>query len=185
MKKDQVINIDRTKCRVLIGELELQRKIKLLARRIKIDYASSDPPILLIVMNGGMNFGNDLSHYLGEFNFLHFVDSIKVKRYDANKATESVNMIGYPSMDLTGRNVIVVEDVLDEGITIEYLNKYLLSLKPKSLEYSILVLKDKYTPSFNIKYYILKNVAGMKWLIGYGMDDNGLFRWLRFICYKM
>ena len=182
----EIIEIEGVKYGTLLSEKRLKAKIKNIAKKIFTDYQSDLPPVLLIVTNGGMYFGIYLSMMLQDIGFSCPIDTVRIKRYAGDEqATNEVKITSYPTISLLDRDVIVIEDIVDEGITLSFLNEYLKMQKAKSIEYCVLaVKKDHKKLDFKIKYSILNNL-GPEWLVGFGMDANFLFRGLRAIYSKL
>ncbi len=186
---EKIIKIGEHNFREILSPEVLESKIKEIAKRISVDYADSDSLVLLVVTNGGMYFGTALSMALQDLGFSHYVDTVRIKRYSGDKqATTEVKISSKPSLKLEGKDVIVIEDLIDEGLTMNFLDNYLKTtegMKPKSIEYCVLVeKKDHVKLSFEIKYFILDQ-AGPEWLVGFGMDSNFGYRGLRGIYAKI
>lgn len=187
MKKEpEIIEIEGAKYKALLNPGQLQAKIKKIAKKISIDYRGYLPPVLLVVTNGGMYFGICLSMALQDIGFTCPLDTVRIKRYVGDEqATDEVKISSYPTIPLLNRDVIVIEDIVDEGITLAFLHEYLKIQKAKSIEYCVLVVKkDHKKLDFKIKYSILNNM-GPEWLVGFGMDSNLLYRGLRGIYSKL
>ncbi len=186
IKKENIIKIGGFDYTILLSPSELQLKIKKIAKKISIDYCDSLPPVLLVVTNGGMYFGTSLSMVLQDLGFSHSIDTVRIKRYIGDaQALSDVKITSEPTIDLSNRAIIVIEDIVDEGITLEFLNEYLKNKNVKSIEYCVLVVKKAHKIlDFDIKYWILNNV-GPEWLIGFGMDSDFMYRGLRGIYIKL
>ena len=185
-KKNDVVKIGDFNYKLLLSSKALQLSIKKIALKISSDYKGSNPPVLLVVTNGGMYFGTSLSMALQDINFSHSVDTVRIKRYTGDGQTSTkVKISSEPSINLLGKDVIVIEDLIDEGITMVFLNDYLINKNTKSIQYCVLVEKKAHNKlDFDIKYSIIRN-AGPEWLVGFGMDSNFHFRGLRGIYAKV
>ena len=186
--KQKNIKIDGHNFKEILSPRKIKIEIKKIAKRISVDYADSDSLVLLFVTNGGIYFGTELSMTLADLGVSHCVDTVRIKRYtsDGNSTTE-IKISSKPSLKLAGKDVIVIEDLIDEGLTMNFLDNYLKTTEdmiPNSIQYCVLVeKKDHVKLPFNIKYFILDN-AGSEWLVGFGMDSNFLYRGLRGIYAK-
>ncbi len=170
--------------KVIIDKFTLMMKIKNIANRIKNDYTDTDPPILLFVTNGGMYLGVDLSRFLTDLGFTHYIATIMLSRYKGDSQTGKIEMTQLTKV-ISNRHVIIIEDLIDRGATLNRLHQYLLEQNPLSIEYCVLVIKKEHEPlNFNVKYYILKE-SNLGWLVGYGMDTYEDLRGLEFICQKI
>lgn len=188
-KKEKIIKIGAYNFKEILNPKVIQQKINEIAQRISIDYAGSDSLVLLFVTNGGMYFGTSLSMALQDLGVLHGVDTVRIKRYSGDgDSTAEVKVKSNPSINLSGKDVIVIEDLIDEGLTMNFLDNYLKTtegMMPKSIEYCVLVEKKAHVKlSFDIKYSILDK-AGSEWLVGFGMDSNFGYRGLRGIYAKI
>jgi len=172
---------------ILFNEEMIAEKIKELAAIIKGDYATATkPPILLIVLTGGMVFGVDLIKELDRIGLVHHVDTVGLKRYGKDEHGGAVKILSEPHADLTGRDVIVVEDVIDHGITMNFLDDYLKnSNPPASITYCALGLKRNHAPlQFEVKYLGFNDLSPA-WIVGYGLDSEQAFRGLQDIWVKI
>jgi hypoxanthine phosphoribosyltransferase len=186
---EKILKIGGYNFKEILSPIVLESKIREIAKRISIDYLKSDSLVLLFVTNGGMYFGTALSMAIQDLGVPHYVDTVRIKRYTGDgKSTTEVKVSSKPSLNLLGKDVVVVEDLIDEGLTMNFLDNYLKTtegMKPKSIEYCVLVeKKDHVKLSFDIKYSILDK-AGPEWLVGFGMDSNFGYRGLRGIYAKM
>jgi len=188
-EKEKIIRIGDHNFKEILNPELVQSKIHEIAKRISVDFPNPNSLVLLIVTNGGMYFGTALSMALQDLGISVPVDTIRIKRYKGDgQATTEVKVSSKPSIKLTGKDVIVVEDLIDEGFTMNFLDNYLKTtdgMMPKSIEYCVLIeKKDHVKLSFNIKYFILDE-AGPEWLVSFGMDSNFGYRGLRGIYAKI
>src|SRR3972149_9442926 len=107
-----------------------QKKVAMLARKISRDY-DVKKPVLVGVLKGSFVFLSDLSRQL---SIPHEVDFLETESYGASTLTSGVvRLLKDLRKDITGRDVLLVEDIIDSGLTLNYLEKTLLTRKPKSL----------------------------------------------------
>ncbi len=172
--------------RILLDNDTIEKKVFSLAKKIQEYFANKEPPTLLILTNGGLYLGTILSQVLDEIGFLHYIDTICVSRYTGNGSVGRIKITSRPKRSVRGKDVIVVEDLIDEGITLNYLHKLLTKRNGvKSVSYFVLVVKEEHKPlSFEVNYSVLEQ-TGLGWLVGFGMDDNGLLRGLPFVAEKI
>ena len=142
------------------------------------DYAGKDP-VLIGVMNGSFMFMADLvralSHPTGQIKRHHEpmypdVDFIKVNSYDHTHSTGTVNMISGLSSSIENRHVIVVEDIVDTGLTVQYVKDYLFEKNPASVSGAALVVKHQH----EVAYSGVR--IGDEFVFGYGLDVSGQMR---------
>lgn len=158
-----------------LEEEELQKIVKEVALRIHEEY-KDEVPIFIGVLNGVIMFFSDLlKHYPGECE----IAFLQMSSYEGTQSTGIV----YKKMDLTkelqGRHIILVEDIVDTGNTIESLFKYFQSTqRPKSVKVASLLLKpDVYKKDFKIDF-VGKEIPN-KFVLGYGLDYDELGRNLK------
>ena len=168
------------KLKVLIDEKNIKNKIKELSDQISNDYKNQEI-VLVCILKGAVYFATDLSIEIKENPVV--LDFIKVSSY--GRGTETSGKLNFQldlSENIENRNVIIVEDIIDSGITLNYLYEYLNKKKPKSLR--ICTLLDK--PERRIKQVKVDYVGFKienKFVVGYGMDYDEKYRNLRYIGY--
>lgn len=164
--------------RVLLTESEIQNKTAELAKQIDADYADSDGLLLVGLFKGAVMFMADLARAVSVPVELEFMD---LSSYGA-KATSSgvVRVLKDLDTDITGRDVLVVEDVVDSGLTLTWLMKYLPTRGPKSVEVISMVRKPKAFDADVPVKYIGFDVPD-EFVVGYGMDFAERYRELPFI----
>jgi len=160
------LKIDQMDFEILISHRELDKKITELAARISRDYQGK-VPIFVGVLNGAIIFLSDL---IRKLTVECEIDFIKISSY-GNKRISSgaITMIKDFSADLHGRDILVVEDIVDSGLSIAYLKKRIESMKPASVKFvSLLVKKGCAVVPLNIDYvgFEIEN----KYVVGYGLD---------------
>lgn len=183
------ITINECEYKLKFTREQIWAMVELIAGRIAYDYDSKktgQPPLLLMVLTGGIFLGVDLSRALSAIGFETSVDTVGLKRFSQDEVGGIVQMISLPHAQLGGRDIIVIEDIIDQGLTMNFLHKYLLGLQmpPRSIEYCTLFLKTNHEPlDFEVKY--LGCEIDPEWLVGNGMDSNQLYRGLSGIYQKI
>lgn len=172
MKAEQRLKIDELEFEVLISEATVQQRIRELGEEISRDYEGKIP-IMVGVLNGGVLFLADLIRSL---SIDCEMDFIKISSY-GNKRVSSgeITMIKDFSADLHGRDIIVIEDIVDSGLSVQYLKRRIRNMKPASLKFvSLLVKREAMKVDLTIDYvgFEIKN----KFVIGYGLDYKQLKR---------
>ena len=152
----------------------IQKRIAEIAAALEKEY-SGKRPIFLAILNGSFVFAADLARAC---NFEHEVSFIKLTSYEGTTSTGKVTtQIGLQE-DLTDRAVIIIEDIIDTGTTIYTFLPTLKKLNPKSIAVVSLLSKPsalKYPLSINHIGFEIPN----KFVVGYGLDYNGLGRNLK------
>jgi len=144
---------------------------------------------ILCVLKGGYHFCQDLMHYINALNrnsgrsIQMGVDFIRLKSYENDESTGEVRIIGSDDLStLNGKNILVVEDIIDTGRTMEKLLATLEKYTPKSVKVASLLLKRRPDCTGYRPDYLGFEIPNM-WVIGYGgFDYNEYFRDLNHIC---
>ncbi len=124
---------------VVVSATELRERVCDLGVQITRDYAEK-PPLLVGVLKGAINFMSDLMRAI---ELPVEVDFMAVSSYGAaTKTSGVVRIVKDLDVDLTNRDVLIVEDVVDSGLTLNYLRQYLGARSPASLEVCALLLKE-------------------------------------------
>ncbi len=155
---------------VVVSARQVHDRVLELGHEISVDYAQS-PPLLVCVLKGAINFMADLMRAI---ELPVEVDFMAVSSYGAATKTSGVVRI-VKDLDLAGRDVLIVEDVVDSGLTLNYLRQYLGARNPKSLEVCALLLKvGEQRVQQSLKYVGFSIPADF--VVGYGLDVNERYR---------
>ncbi len=151
---------------------QIVEAIKNIASKLNKDYSGKDYPVFISVLNGSFIFAADL---LKELNFQHSISFIKVASYAGSNSTGKIKQLFGIDEDLKNKNIIILDDIIDTGNTIDYICREIEKQKPQSIKVVSLFLKEEiYRGKIKIDYIGLK--IPDKFIIGYGMDYNGLGR---------
>ena len=161
---------------VLISAEEIQRKVSEMGRRISADYAGKEP-VFVGVLKGCFIFMSDLMRNV-DINCT--MDFMAVSSYSGTSTTGAVKINKDLSEDIEGRDVIIVEDILDSGITLSYLKGYLLNRKPASIKIATLMDKPARRRAEVYADYSCFEVPDA-FVVGYGLDYNEKYRNLPYI----
>ncbi|MEK7280620.1 MAG: hypoxanthine phosphoribosyltransferase [Nitrospirota bacterium] len=161
----------------IITQVEMQRRIKELGRRISIDYEGKD--LLMVgVLKGAFAFFADL---IRAIRLPVRVDFIMVSSYGGKtKPAGRVKVISDLKEDIAGQDVLIVEDIVDSGLTVNSLKKSLLSRRPKSLKFCALLDKPERRKIDVVIDYVGFKIPN-KYVIGYGLDYQDKYRNLPYI----
>ncbi len=161
----------------LITSRKLQSKVKTLGKKIASDYRDKNP-VFIGILKGSFIFMADLVRAAGVDCEMDFMS---VASYgDSRKGAGIVRLIKDIKININGRHVIIVEDIIDTGLTANYIRKYFELRKPKSIEFvALLDKKEARKIKIDIKYigFEIPEV----FVIGYGLDYGERFRQLPFI----
>lgn len=171
MKKQQFDAI-QAEAELLWSRQQIEQAIDSLAVDISRDWAHSKP-ILLGVMNGALPF---LARLMLGLRFPLEIDYVHASRYGDAYVGDQLKWIVEPSVSLQGRDVIVVDDILDEGITLAAIAKYCREQGANKVATAVLVAKPKEKNA----HVLVADYVGLevpdKFVIGYGMDVAGYGR---------
>lgn len=163
---------------VIVSEAELAQRISELGKQITAEH-QGEVPLLVGVLKGAFLFMSDLARAIDlpvEFDFM------AVSSYgSATKTSGIVRIVKDLDIDLTDRRVIVVEDIVDSGLTLNYLLKNLATRSPRSLDVCALLVKDgqqKVEPPLR---YVGFRIPG-DFVVGYGLDVAERYRNLPYVC---
>ncbi|MCC7332107.1 MAG: hypoxanthine phosphoribosyltransferase [Flavobacteriales bacterium] len=166
-----IIQLKDLQFKPFISESELQQLIKKTAEEINSDFADKKP-LFLGVLNGSFMFLGDLMKHVSIECEVSFV---KLASYEGINSTGNINQLIGLSENIEGKEVIVVEDIVDTGNTLEKLLQILHDKKPKSIKIATLLFKpEQYKKSHKIDY-VAKEIPN-KFVVGYGLDYDGLGR---------
>ena len=156
-----------------ISSSELSDITTNIAKNINKCYKTSDKsPILIGVLNGSFIFLADL---VKKLDFICEIDFIKVSSYIGTKSSGNITEIIGLTVDIKDRDVLIVEDIIDTGITMKQLTQQINDLNPKSLRICTLLFKEvNCKPALNIDF--IGKIIPDKFVIGYGLDYNSLGR---------
>lgn len=168
------IQLHNKKFTPFISEKEIDEAVTVVADLINREFEGKKP-LLMGVLNGSFMFVADLMKKIEVDCELSFV---KLASYHGTASTGQVNELIGLNSDLTNRHVIVIEDIIDTGKTLEYLLDVLKTHDTASLSIATLLLKpDVFKKKFPVQY-VGKNIPN-KFVVGYGLDFDGLGRNLK------
>jgi hypoxanthine phosphoribosyltransferase len=157
--------------KLYLDRSQIAESISKVATSINEAYADKHP-ILVGVLNGAFMFCSDLAKELTCRPEIHFV---KVASYAGTESTGQVNSIFGLTVDLANRHVILIEDIVDTGLTIETLKTEILSYKPASLEVAAFLFKPAAFKGVSKPRYIGMEIPDA-FVVGYGLDYDQLGR---------
>lgn len=158
----------------LIPEEEILRRVKTVADKMNNDLKGKNP-LLLGVLNGSFIFAADLMRMLTIDCEISFV---KMSSYSGTSSTGDVKKLVGLKENIEGRTVVIVEDIVDTGLTMEQMLKYLEEFKPAEVHICTLLLKpENLKRNLNIEYVAME--IPNDFILGYGLDYDGLGRNLR------
>ena len=156
---------------LIIHSEKIELRLAELAKEITTKHLNSNP-LFIAVLNGSFIFAADLLRHL---DFACEIEFVKVSSYAGTQSTGEVKQVLGLNQTIEDRTVIVLEDIIDSGLTMEFLIRDLARFKPKHLEICTFILKPE---ALQVKLPV--NYIGFEvsndFLVGFGLDYNGLGR---------
>jgi hypoxanthine phosphoribosyltransferase len=164
--------------KVLLKEEEIQTRIKEMAEQIDKDYEGKEI-FAICVLRGAAFFTADLTKNM---KTLIEIDYLRTSSYEGTESTGKVKLNFDISESIKGKDVLIIEDIIDTGYTLKSLREHLLSKEPKSLKIAVLAdKKERRIVDVPIDYvgFDIPN----KFIVGYGFDYDNKYRNLKYIGY--
>jgi hypoxanthine phosphoribosyltransferase len=169
MRKEtiEMKEIEKVVDKVLISEEKIKECVKRLASEINKDYEGQEP-LFLVVLNGSFIFAADL---MREITLPAEVSFVKLASYQGTASTGTVREVIGLNTDITGRPIIIVEDIVESGVTMAHMIATLKKQNPKSIDICTLLLKpEKMEVQLDIRYVAME--IPNDFIVGYGLDYN-------------
>ena len=162
------------KLKQIISEKAIKERVEQIAKEISSTF-EGEVPILVSVLNGSFIFASDL---LRALKVDCEIDFIKVSTYSGNKSKGTIDFQKDISAEISNRHVIIVEDIIDSGLTVKFIRERFINFDPKSITIATLLMKPEVA---KIDFEV--NWVGFEippdYVVGYGLDYNQKFRNLR------
>ena len=163
--------------RILISEEAIQREIRAMARELDGEYAD-EPPLMVGVLTGAVAFMADL---VKAMSIPLVIDFMAVSSYGSStRSSGVVRILKDLNDEIEGRRVVVVEDIVDSGLTLQYLLDVLERRNPKDIRVVALVKKDK-PDAIDVQVDRIGFTVPDEFVVGYGLDYAGEYRNLPYI----
>ena len=158
---------------VLATETDIQAQVQRVANELTLQFAEHEQrPVFIAVLKGGVIFATDLLRKMALDVDFDFID---VKSYTGASSTGQVKVVHDVSMDLTGRDVVIVDEIIDSGRTMQWLhNDFELRGATSVTTVALAEKKAARVVDFGVDYFGLD--VPDEFLVGYGMDYNNFFR---------
>ena len=162
---------------VLLDEKTIEKRVKELGEEISKDYAGKDL-VMICILKGASVFYSDLSRAVK----VHFkMDFMSISSYgDAEKTSGIVSIKKDIDTSITGKHVVIVEDIMDSGLTLSYLTRLLAARQPESLRICCLLDKPERRECEISPDYVGFTIPN-KFVVGYGLDYEGYYRNLPYV----
>ena len=171
MGERDIIQVHEKQFRLFITEAEIQREVSRIADEMNRDLADKDP-IFLGILNGAFMFASDLYKQL---NFPCQITFLKLASYSGTYSTGSVKQLIGIGQDLKDRVVVVLEDIVDTGVTLETIIRQLSGYQPSDIKVATFLHKPDATLT-EVKLDYLGMSIPNDFILGYGLDYDGYGR---------
>ena len=164
----------------IISKNAIATRVKELAEQLNADYADVDGCVTLVcVLKGASVFTADLMRHL---NFDVQLEFIQLASYSSTESSGEIQVIKDISAEISGQNVLVIEDIIDTGNTLNFIDKHFLGkATPASLKYCVLLdnptRRGESCKNPNYTGFVIPN----QYVFGYGLDYDGKYRQLPYI----
>lgn len=160
-----MITVHDKQFELFISQDQIRAKVAEVAAQLNADYADRNP-LLVCVLNGAFVFAADLVRCL---NFPHQIQFVRLSSYSGMDTTGKVREVLGLNVDITGRDIIIVEDIVDTGVTLHHAIPTFMDKGARSVEICCLLMKpEKLRVPLQVKYCALQIPAAF--IVGYGLD---------------
>ncbi len=164
--------------KVLISQEDLEERIKALAGEMNAAYSDEDLPLLICILKGAFMFLGDLVRHL---DFRHEIDFMEISSYGAStKSSGVVRILLDLASSIEGRNVVIVEDIVDTGHTLHYILRNLKTRHPASIRVATLLNKPS-RREVDVPVDFVGFVVPNEFVMGYGLDYAEQYRNIPFV----
>jgi hypoxanthine phosphoribosyltransferase len=164
--------------KTLLSTEDITRRVGELARQIDTDYRDVDQLLVLGILRGAFIFIADLTRQL---QTTHMVDFMALTSYSKSKSLGEVRILMDSREPIKDQHILIVEDIIDSGNTLNHLSRTLLERQPASLRTCVMVRKKR----ANVKLDMPIDYIGFEipdvWVVGYGLDYDNYYRTLPYI----
>lgn len=162
-----------TELSMYLSKDDINNRLKEMANQLSEKYCD-ECPVIIGILNGSFVFMADL---IRKIDFECEIDFMKVNSYVGKETSGKVQLEKDININIDNRRVIIVEDIIDSGLTMDYLHKHISAYNPKDITIVTLLLKNNnYTLNFNID--IVGFEITSEFVVGYGLDLDQRFRQL-------
>lgn len=172
---EKIIQLNDRRFKVMIPAEKIDEAVAAVAERINRDYAERQTPIFMGVLNGSFMFLSDL---IKKIEFNNEISFVKLASYEGTASTGAIKQLIGINGSIEGRHIIIVEDIVDTGESIQHMIELLRTYNPASIEVCTLFFKpNSYSKQIPINYRAME--IGNEFIVGYGLDYDQLGRSLK------
>lgn len=178
IRADHKDHFDKRIKKIIFSAAQINEKIEELARWVNENYKDSKDLVLVGLLKGSLPF---LAALMKHINVDHEIDFIVASSYfGQTKSSGNIKIVMDLNLDIKNKDVLIIEDIIDSGITLDKIYKNLSARNPKSLK--LMTLLDKpYKRKVDLKVDIFGFCAPDEFLVGFGLDVNEKLRNLPYI----
>ena len=169
---ENTIQLHDKKFRIMIPAEQIDKAVDAVAQRINADYAGKETPLFLGILNGSFMFMSDLIKKIEFQNELSFV---KLASYDGTCSTGCVKSLIGLNNSIEGRHVIIVEDIVDTGHSMDFLYRQFQARGARSLRLAVLVDKNE-RREVPVTSHFVGFTLPSGFVVGYGLDYAESYR---------
>lgn len=167
---------------VLITAIEIEKRVKELGKEIRDDYDPEDNVVLIGILTGALMFQSDLARQIGLKNLT--LETMEVSSYIGTESNRDPIITKYPKNSIEGKDVIIVEDIIDTGYSMRLLIQKLTEMGANSIKICTLLSKDD-RREVDVPIHFCGFKIPDVWVEGYGLDTNEKGRcWLDILIRK-
>lgn len=174
MNKNLVIDIKSKRFELYITEETVLDSINKISKQIQADLHDKNP-LFICVLNGAFMFASDI---MKQFDFPCEITFIRLKSYQGITSSKKIKEVHGLIEDIRNRNVVILEDIIDTGYTIQYLSQSILYKQPESLRIATLFFKSEALLTEIKADYVAMEIPN-DFIVGYGLDYDGYGRNLK------
>lgn len=164
--------------KTLISLEDINRRVGELARQIDADYQNVDQLLILGILRGAFIFIADLTR---QMQTPHVVDFMALMSYSKTKSTGEVRILMDSRELIKDQHILIVEDIIDSGSTLDHLRRTLHEREPASLRTCVLVRKKRESVRVDVPIDYVGFEIPDVWVVGYGLDYDNRYRTLPYI----
>lgn len=169
---DGIIQLHDKQFKPLINRKKIEQVIKKIAHQIQSDYNDKNP-VFVIVLKGSVMFATDL---IREITLPCTIEFLKAESYGAGlQSSGEVKINALTTLNLRAKDVIIIEDIIDTGLTLKKILRHLAELQPASIRIATLLLKPEINQGTVIPDYVGFEISPL-FVVGYGLDYDELGR---------
>lgn len=166
--------MEEKELKVLFSKEQIDNRIKELAQEINQHYKGIDNVLCVCVLKGAALFFADLVRQIKVDNLM--LDFITLSSYGMGKVSQGSVDLKCEPIDVSGKHVLVVEDIVDSGLTLQFIHKYMANKGVKSLKVACLLDKPAARIVDVAADFIAFKLKGKEFVVGYGLDLNQQYR---------